>query len=410
MSQSLPDESRINTINTASLTYSPRQIIQTAWIVIAVFMLSNAPTPLYIHWKQQFSFTSGTLTLIFGCYILALVITLLVAGQLADRLGRKKIILPGLIAALLACLCFMMAQSVCLLLVARFLTGIAVGITVTASMAAVVDAGGEGRKRQAALIASIAMVTGAGLGPVMSGVIVRFLPHPVFTVFTVELVVQLSAIALALRLPAAQEKMAEKSRPLRLPSIASKNIFHLMLGILFFAPGLTATSMMLSLGPVLLNRFSHASSPMIAGLMACMMFSVAVGTQLLCRKQPIARVFCFSGAALIVAMMSIIFTLHGGGVKTIFIAALAAGAAQGLGQLGGLTLLSLNIAAERRAEANALLNIGAYIPAGLLPVVTGYLIDLTCLSLGFTLLAATLTALSMVAITLLVVQRRVSLY
>ena len=408
MSQFSSAESRLNTAKEPTSGFSPRRLLQTAWLVVAVFMLSNAPTPLYIHWKQQLGFTSGTMTLIFACYILALVLTLLVAGQLADRLGRKTVIIPGLIASLLACLCFITADSVYTLLVARFLTGIAVGVTVTASMAAVVDAGGESRKRQAALVASIAMVTGAGLGPVMSGVIVRFVPHPVYTVFAVELLVQLSALVIALRLPSAAKKVAAP-RPLRLPTIPKANMFHLLFGILFFAPGLTSTSLMLSLGPVLLNNFTAVGSPVIAGVMACMMFAVAVGTQILCRQLPSARIFYVSGAALLVTMLSVVMTLHGGGVKTLFLAALAAGAAQGLGQLGGLTLLSMNVAADRRAEANALLNIGAYIPAGLLPVATGYLIDFTGMTFSFTLLAATLVAVAVFALGLLIKQRSVTL-
>lgn len=177
------------------------------------------------------------------------------------------------------------------------------------------------------------------------------------------------------------------------------------MGCLFFAPGLTATSLMLSLGPVLLSHYTDAGSPVIAGVMACMMFTVAVGTQILCRKLPIGSVFYISGTALIVAMLSIVMTLHGGGVKAIFIAALASGAAQGLGQLGGLTLLSLNIAAERRAEGNALLNIGAYIPAGLLPVATGYMIDISGMTESFTLLASTLIAVALVGLVTVTRQR-----
>lgn len=95
MSQSLPAESQLNPDKLGVPGYSPLRLLQSAWLVVAVFMFSNAPTPLYIHWKQQFGFSSGTLTLIFACYILALVITLLIAGQLADRLGRKKLSFRG---------------------------------------------------------------------------------------------------------------------------------------------------------------------------------------------------------------------------------------------------------------------------------------------------------------------------
>jgi len=37
-----------------------------AWMVTAVFMLSNSPTPLYVHWQRQLGFSSGTLTVIFA--------------------------------------------------------------------------------------------------------------------------------------------------------------------------------------------------------------------------------------------------------------------------------------------------------------------------------------------------------
>ncbi len=58
--------------------------------------------------------------------------------------------------------------------------------------------------------------------------------------------------------------------------------------------------------------------------------------------------------------------------------------------MGGLTLIGLHVPDERRAEANAALNIGGYIPAGLLPVAAGYLIDSLGLAAGATLFAVVL--------------------
>ena len=60
----------------------------------------------------------------------------------------------------------------------------------------------------------------------------------------------------------------------------------------------------------------------------------------------------------------------------------------GLGQLGGVTPIGLHVRGNHRAEANAVLNIGCYIPAGLMPVATGIIIDQAGFSLGATLLAA----------------------
>ncbi|MCK2169555.1 MFS transporter, partial [Thalassospira xiamenensis] len=97
---------------------------------------------LYVHWQEQLVFSSGMLTVIFALYIAGLLGTLLVAGQLSDRYGRKPILVPGLVSALVACVLFANATSVGMLAAGRLLSGIAVGVIVSAGMAAVVDAGG----------------------------------------------------------------------------------------------------------------------------------------------------------------------------------------------------------------------------------------------------------------------------
>lgn len=117
----ISDDSRVST----------RRIWTTAWIVTSVFMLSNSATPLYVQWQTALGFTNGTLTLIFAAYIAGLLGSLLAAGQLSDRLGRKAVLYPGLLAAVAACALFALADSVGMLLAARLLTGIAVGVIVS---------------------------------------------------------------------------------------------------------------------------------------------------------------------------------------------------------------------------------------------------------------------------------------
>jgi len=62
--------------------------------------------------------------------------------------------------------------------------------------------------------------------------------------------------------------------------------------------------------------------------------------------------------------------------------------------------------ANRRAEANAVLNIGGYIPAGLLPVATGYLFDLTGLDAGATTFASILAKAACLAANTLAMRLR----
>ncbi|QVN21932.1 MFS transporter [Burkholderia pyrrocinia] len=370
-------------------------MLGAAWLVTAVFMLSNLPTPLYVHWQQELGFSTGMLTVIFALYIAGLLGTLLVAGQLSDRYGRKPVLLPGLLAALTACLLFAGAQSVLALGIARLLTGIAVGIMVSAGMAAVGDLGGSERRRQAALLASVSMVFGAGLGPLLAGGLAQTLARPILPVFGTELVALGSALIVACLLPL-RRPLRSGGQPfrLRLPTVPATNRRHLAYGIATFGPGITATSFVLALGPSLLSRLLDVRSPMIAGGMACAMFLTATGVQFAVRHWPVRAIFLCSTTATVLAMASLGIAVHASLAPMLLAAALLAGAGQGLGQLGGLTLIGLHVPDGRRAEANAVLNIGGYIPAGSLPVAAGYLIDWLGLAGGATLFAIVLALIA----------------
>lgn len=376
------------------------KIAAAAWMVAAVFILSNSATPLYVHWQQQFSFSSATLTIIFASYIAGLLGTLLVAGQLSDRLGRRAVLVPGILIAMVASGLFITAGSVATLIAARFLTGIAIGVIVSAGMAAVMDVGGKERMRQASLAASVAMVLGAGLGPLLAGGLAQVIDHPVWVIFGIELALLLTALAVvvAMRLPRrvpCNDGIGAKR--LTLPSVPAENRLDLALGIAVFAPGISATSFVLSLGPVLLSNLLHVSSPLVAGGTACLMFMSATGVQFIVKKLPTRTVLLLGAAATSLSMIAMILAVYTAAPALLLVAAVLAGMGQGQGQLGGLTLIGMKVPGQQRAQANALLNIGGYIPAGLLPVATGFLIDSIGLAAGATTFALVLVSTSIFA-------------
>lgn len=374
---------------------APTGLWAAAWVVTAVFMLSNSPTPMYVHWQQQLGFSSGVLTVIFALYIAGLLGTLLIAGQLSDRYGRKIVLIPGLLAALVACLLFASASSVMTLAIGRLLAGIAVGVIVSAGMAAVVDMGGSEHRRQAALLASVAMVLGAGLGPLLAGGLAQSLAQPVLPIFSIEALVLLSALGIVCWLPLRRPITSGPTR-LRLPTVPQANRRQVACGIVTFGPGITATSFVLALGPSLLSHLLDVRSPLLAGGMACAMFLTATGVQFATRQWPIPRIFAASTAATVLSMVGLTLAIHASLVPALVASALLAGAGQGLGQLGGLTLIGLHVPDSHRAQANAVLSIGGYIPAGLLPVATGYLMDAVGLASGATLFGLVLTVTALV--------------
>ncbi|MEU0007788.1 MFS transporter [Streptomyces sp. NPDC006314] len=373
-----------------------RWVWLAAWPVTAVFVLSNAATPLYVLWQREMGFTKGTLTVVFACYIAGLLGSLLVSGVVSDRLGRKPVLLPALGLALVSCLVFATAGGVVALIVARLCTGIAVGAVVSAGMAAVTDVAGPGRRRLAALLASCAMVFGAGLGPLLAGVLSETLPAPTVTVFAVEAGLLATAVAVVLRMPLRRltPTAAGGGAWARVPGVPRGAGWQLALGIAVFAPGITATSFVLSLGPSLLSGLLGTGSRVVSGALAFAMFLSATGVQFAVRRLRRRTVLVTGAATTALGMLALVTAVHTGSVPALAAAAPLAGAGQGMGQLGGLSLLNSTVPGARLAEANAALNVGGYLPAGLLPVSAGYLSDAVGLTTGTTAFGTALAALA----------------
>ncbi len=168
------------------------------------------------------------------------------------------------------------------------------------------------------------------------------------------------------------------------------------MGIAVFAPGITATSFVLSLGPSLLSGLLHTTSPVVAGAMAFVMFLTATGAQFAVQRLDRRTILLAGAVSTTIGMGALIAAVRASSVPLLVAAALLAGAGQGMGQLGGLSLLNSSVPPGRLAEANAALNVGGYVPAGVLPVTAGYLSDAVGLTAGATVFGAVLMALALV--------------
>ncbi|MFD6895492.1 MFS transporter [Rhodococcus sp. NPDC060086] len=377
-----------------------RWSVAAALTVVAVFVLSNAPTPLYVEWQRTWGFSSGMLTIIFACYMIGLVGTLVIAGRLADRYGRRVVLVPAMVAAIMSGALFLLAQGVLWLLAARLLAGVAVGGAVTAGMAAVVDVAPTARKRAGGLIASASMVLGAGIGPLLSGVTAKATTTPQLWTFALVTALGVAALAVSVRLPLpAADHATSSDALLRWPRPPRDRRRELMWGAATFGPGITATSFVLSLGPSVLAVPLSVPDPLAAGAIACAMFFLATGIQFAAGSLSTRSHLALSSVAAVASMGMLTMAVTVTPWWPVFLAAaLLAGTAQGLGQLAGLTLIATRISPDRRAESNAALNISGYIPAGVLPVATGYLADAIGLGNAVIAFAATLGTVAMIAL------------
>ena len=175
---------------------------RAVFALFAVAAGTNVPTPLLLVYQERLGLSAEVLTALFGCYAAGLVPALLVAGPLSDRLGRRRVAIPGIILSGLASLAFAAAgDSLTLLFTARFLQGVVSGVVFSVGSAWVGElslASGEGAGGRRA---AFAMTAGFSLGPLTSGLLGEFGPAPTVLPYLVHTALVVAGLSVALGLP-----------------------------------------------------------------------------------------------------------------------------------------------------------------------------------------------------------------
>ena len=240
------------------------------WLVAAVlallFFVAAAPSPLYGVYQAQWRFSAITLTEVFAVYALFLLVTLLVFGSVSDYLGRRRVILAGLVMTAGACGLFLAAHGVGLLFAARALHGAAVGTSVSALGAALIDLQPEG-SRLAAVVTSAASILGLAAGGLAASALVQYGPAPTHLVWWLLLGLSLVAAMAVVAMPETAPRRPGVLASLR-PRVAvpgqARRTFAMAL------PCLTAVWMLsgfyLSLGPSLAAHVLRSSDLLWGGV------------------------------------------------------------------------------------------------------------------------------------------------
>ena len=113
--------------------------------VLAVFAFfvamvgATLPTPLYPLFEQRYGFGSLLVTVIFGIYAFGVIGGLILFGNLSDRVGRKPLLVLGLVLSAASALLFLFAGSLTPIYVARVVSGFSAGIFTGTATAYVID-------------------------------------------------------------------------------------------------------------------------------------------------------------------------------------------------------------------------------------------------------------------------------
>lgn len=161
-----------------------------------LFASSAAPIPLYEHFAQTLNLSKGDLAMTSVLYFAGTIIALLFFARISNYWGRKKAIYLILVLGMLGCSAFIFADSELLILLGRFIQGIASGLASSTVMAFILDNEPKSMPNIGVSITSSGPNLGLIVGAVITGVFMEFLASGTFFIF--ELLITILAICFIL--------------------------------------------------------------------------------------------------------------------------------------------------------------------------------------------------------------------
>lgn len=337
------------------------------WVIALAFLTEMAfcavPTPLYAIYQQRDGFPTTVLTVIFAAYAVGVMLSLYLAGHVSDWLGRRRVILASLLVNLLSAGLFLVWDDVAGLVVARFVSGLGIGILTATATAHLSELGAAANltRGRAAIVSTFANLGGIGLGPLVSGFIATGSSRPLVTpyvVFAVLLVVEVVLVALVPEtVERREEAVAYRPQRIAVPA-AGRAAFWSAAAAAFaaFAVFGTFTGLSSTFLVGILGQHSH----LLAGVAPFILFMAAAVAQVATAGVATKRQI---GLAMALAALGLATIAAGGIVASLALFLVGAGVGgAGIGILfrGALTTVAAVADPARRGEALAGIFLIAY--------------------------------------------------
>jgi MFS family permease len=360
--------------------------------MVAVFVASAAPIPLYDIYRRSEGLSKADLSLTAVGYFVAAVTGLLVLGRLSNHLGRRVMALAALAATAAGCLVLLDVHSAVPLIGGRMLEGIGAALASSAIAAYIVDTTPAGRRWLAAAVTTGAPMVGLTIGALASGALVQYAPHPrtLVYVLAIALLAFCAALVAASRETVSRTPGAASSlRPvLALPAAARP---FLPVASAIFVATWALGGFYQAFGPtVSATQLGTRNTLVAAVIFASLMAPSAIGAPLSGRLSP-ASAQRIGMSTFFGALVVILVSLRLGTVVPFIAASAVAGAAQGATFAGSLRTLLAEVRPLERAGLLSVVYAISYTGAALPSLIAGQLARLLSLfeiALGYGALAA----------------------
>ncbi|MGH2291382.1 MULTISPECIES: MFS transporter [Pseudomonas] len=337
-----------------------------AFALCLITLAVNLQAPLYITYADLSGQGAAATAVAFSGYVLGVLPVLLALGGLADRVGRRPMIIAALLLSMVATVLMLLAPSLQTLGLARLFLGLGTGLasaTATAYMSELMGSDGSGR---AANWVTASTSLGFGLGAALTSLFLLRGPSLSPGSFHLQLLLAVVALVLVWRLP--DPRPAQRSAMLRLPYYPRGSVAYGLAILLAWA----CVGLVIALLPGILRQH---------GLSAWSGFSTFCVISCGLLFQPMARRLSSLKAALLGLVILpcsyavLAWGADSGQLAAVLLGAVAASSAcYGFIYLGGLAAVN-QLAGSEKTRASAGFFLLAYLGFSLPVIFTGLLSD-----------------------------------
>jgi MFS family permease len=376
-----------------------------AYAFVAIMLGTTLPTPMYALYAERMHFAVLTTTVIYATYAGGVLFALLAFGRWSDAVGRRPVLLAGVVFAVASAVAFLVADSVPVLLVGRVLSGLSAGVFTGTATAAVIEAASPRWRGRAAAVATVANIGGLGLGPLVAGLLVQYAPQPLHLAFAIHIAMAVLAGIAVFVVPETSSRTGRIGvQRLSLPP-QTRPVF-VVAGLAAFA-GFSVTGLFAAVAPSFLANVVGVDNHAVAGAVAGSIFAASAATQVAAGKMAPPRALAYGCAILIAGMVMVAVSLHFSSLPGLIAAAVVSGVGQGMSFSRGLAAVAESTPADRRAEVNSTYFVVSYVAISLPVLGEGLAAQswgLKTAGVSFAIAVAVLAAVCLVAI--LVQERR----
>lgn len=344
-------------------------------VIVHTLWTSAAPAMSYPLYARQFFLSASTIAAIFAIYPVAVVLALLLLGDLSGQVGKKNAMLLGVSSSIMGVALFALANGPIFLFLGRAFMGVGVGVSASPAAAALVDFAPPGRRHLASATNTAAQAFGLAASTLVGGTLIQFAPLPLRLNYVVLLGFLIVVFFRVSRLPPDMLKVnrtAWRPRALGIPrSVRSVFIASAPACVSAFMLG----SVVLSAGAQIAHDLVNSSNVLINGLLISLFAGIWAVVSLAFRRVPFRLTVLLGGTCGIASMIILIESGTTHSLPLFLLSTAIGGAGYGLLFLSGIGNLYDGSNDSNRAPVLSSLYLFCYLVQALTAVVLGMLIS-----------------------------------